>query len=72
MAQPAEFPKYLMIINGKKKFLNLKDAAEVNDAGFGRIEFGEYVLAENFIPSEMTDEHKTLIRNFGDRLHVKK
>ncbi len=72
MAQPAEFPKYLMIINGKKRFLSLKDAAEVNDAGFGRIEFGEYVLSENFEPSDLTDEHKTLIKNFGGRLHVKR
>ncbi len=72
MAKPTEFPKYLMIINGNLKFLSLRDAAEVNDSGFGRIEFGKLVLSENFTVSEMSDEHKALIRSFGDRLHVKK
>ena len=72
MAQPGEFPKYLMIIRGQKMFLSLIKAAEIYDEGFVPVEFGEYVLSSDFIPSELTDEHKTLIKNFGGKLHVKK
>ncbi len=67
MAKPAEFPKCLMIINGRMKFLSVKEASEAYNSGFGHVEFGEYVLAEDMSVSVMQDEYKKFVADYADK-----
>lgn len=72
MVQPTQFPLYLMIVNGIKKFLTLKEAGEAHDSIFGKIEFGEYVLAADFSVRVLTDDDKKLISDFADKTRSRK
>jgi hypothetical protein len=62
-----EFPKYLMKINGQRKFLSLRDAYVAYDSGFDKVKFGIYVLEKDFSVRKMTEEDAEKISNFADK-----
>lgn len=67
MSESTDFPKYLMKINGNRKFLTFRDAYVAFDSGSNRVEFGRYVLNENFSVRKMTDEDMTKISETADK-----
>ena len=72
MSQSNEFPKYLMKINGERKFLSLRDAYVAYDSGFTHVEFGRYVLNEDFSVRKMTIEDTSKISNAADKYGASK
>jgi len=72
MSKPAEFPKYLMKINGERKFLSFRDAFVFYDSGSLLVEFGRYVLNEDFSVRKMTDEDRTKISRSADNYSASK
>lgn len=72
MSEPRQFPKYLMKINGKRKFLSFRDACVAYDSGLVKVEFGRYVLNEDFSARKMTKEDKTKIRKAADEYCARK
>lgn len=72
MSQSAGFPKYLMKINGGRKFLPFGEAYVAYDSGSARVEFGRYVLNEDFSVRKMTDEDKSKISDAADKYSASK
>jgi hypothetical protein len=67
MSEPDAFPKYLMKINGNRRFLPFNEAYTIYDSGSARVEFGHYVLNEDFSVRRMTDEDRLRISNAADK-----
>ena len=63
-----KFPKYLMKVNGKRRFLNLKEAAEAYDSLFDRASFGRYVMKSDFRVRLFCRKDKLKIRKVADKL----
>lgn len=70
--EKADFPKYLMIVNGVEKFRDLRQAAEAYDCGFGDVKVGGYVLNENFELRKLTTADVQAISNAADKYRSKK
>ncbi len=66
MSEKTEYPKYLMKVNGDRKFFPFAEAAAIYDSGHERVEFGRYVLNEDFSVRKMTDEEKWKISRAAD------
>ncbi len=61
MDKQSEFPKYLMKIDGQRKFLTFHEAAAAYDSGSARVKFGRYVLNADYSARKMTPEDKDRI-----------
>ena len=76
MNEPAvatsEFPKYLMEIDGKKKFFTIRDAGVWYDNGFMRVEIGGEVLEADFSVREITKEEREKISEIADEYSASK
>jgi hypothetical protein len=72
MGQSADFPKFLMKIGGNRKFLSLSEAYIAFDSGFLYVEFGRYVLNEDFSVRKMTEEDKKKISDAADEYSASK
>lgn len=66
------FPKYEMIINGKKKYLSLQDAGIVYDNGFVQVEIGDNVLESDFTVRNITKKEEREIANIADEYSANK
>jgi hypothetical protein len=62
-----KFPKYLMKINGQRKFLSFERAYVMFDSGSDQVEFGRYVLEADFSVRKMTDEDREAISEAAER-----
>ena len=60
------FPKYLMKINGERKFMTFQEAYRAYDFNFAAVDFGRYVLNADFSVRKMTDEDKENISKAAD------
>ncbi len=67
MSEPRQFPKYLMKIDGERKFLSFRDACVAYGSGLVKVEFGRYVLNEDFSAREMTEQDKLEIERAADK-----
>ena len=67
MSEPTNFPRYLMKINGNRRFLPFNEAYAIYDSGFAKVEFGHYVLNEDFSVRRMTNEDRSKISNAADK-----
>ncbi len=67
-----DFPKYLMKIDGERKFLSFRDAYVAYDLGFVPVEFGRYVLNADFSVQKMTEEDKSEISYAADKYNAGK
>ncbi len=56
------FPYYLMVIDGIRKWMTLSDAAAIHDSGLQRVEIGGYVMESGMIEREMTIDDRRKIR----------
>ena len=72
MSEPTDFPKYLMKINGNRKFLTFHEAYVAYDSGSANVEFGRYVLSEDGSVRAMTDEDKSKISEAADKYSASK
>jgi len=72
MNQSAEFPKYLMKIDGDRKFLSFRNASVAYNSGHARVEFGIYVLNEDFSVRKMTSEDQSNISTAADEYSASK
>lgn len=72
MSQSDKFPKYLMKINRERKFLTFREAYVTYDSGLAQVEFGRYVLNEDFSVRKMTDEDKSKISDAADEYSASK
>ncbi len=72
MSQLENFPKYLMKIGGERNFLSFREAYVAYDLGFALVEFGRYVLNEDFSVRKMTDEDKSKISDAADAYSASK
>jgi hypothetical protein len=61
------WPKYLMKINGRRQFLTLGEAGRAYDNGMVSVEFGRYVLSEDFSVVPMNDTDRKEISDAADR-----
>lgn len=66
MDKQSEFPKYLMKIDGQRKFLTFHEAAAAYDSGSARVEFGRHVLNEDLSIRKMTQEDRGGISRAAD------
>lgn len=66
------FPKYLMKISGKRKFLPFAEAVTAYASGMAEVSFGRYVLHADFSVEEMTQADKTKISEATDRYEAAK
>jgi len=66
------FPRYLMKIDGKRKFLSLGEAAVAYDSGLVRVSFGRYVLHEDFTVVPMSEKDKRRISDAADEYSANK
>lgn len=62
----SEFPLCLMKVNGERKFMTFREAYVTYDSGFAKVEFGRYVLNENFTVRLMTKEDRQKISDAAD------
>jgi len=67
-----DFPKYLMVIDGKLHFVPFREAYVAYDNGFVPVEFGQYVLNHDFSVREMTEEDKSKISDAADEYSASK
>ncbi len=66
MSDSDQFPKYLMKINGDRRYLSFGEACAAYDSGTRKVEFGRYVLDSDFRVREMTDEDRSKISRGAD------
>lgn len=64
--QQGEFPKYLMTIDGDRRFLSFHEAAAAFDSGSHQVKFGRYVLGVDFRVRKMTQEDRDKISRAAD------
>lgn len=67
-----EFPKYEMIINGRREFLRRSEAVRAYDNGFVKVAFGSLVLNEDFSTRPLTDADKAIISDAADEYSASK
>lgn len=72
MSESANFPKYLMKINGNRKFLTFKEAFVAYDSGSADVKFGQYVLKEDFSVRKMNDDDRSRIIKAADEYSASK
>lgn len=72
MSQSAKFPMYQMKINGNRMFLPFEQAYVVYNSGSTQVEFGRYVLNEDFSVRKMTKEDKSKISDAADQYSASK
>ena len=68
----SQFPKYLMIVNGKHELLPLGRAAAAYDSGLVPVSFGDLVLEKDGSTRSMTDEDKARISDAADEYSASK
>lgn len=61
-----------MVINGGRIFLPFRDAYVAYDSGQARVEFGEYVLNEDFSVRKMDDDDQRKISHAADEYSASK
>ena len=66
------FPKYEMIINGRREFLCRHEAARAYDSGFVKVSFGSLVMSEDFSTRPLTDADKATISDAADEYSASK
>lgn len=64
--QPPEFPKFLVIVDGRKQYLKLGLAAQALNNGFARVEVGREVLEADFTIRPITVDERRRIDNIAD------
>ena len=62
-----DFPKYLMKVDGERKFFNFREAYVMYDSGSINVEFCRYVLNADFSVRKMTNEDKAKISEAADK-----
>lgn len=67
-----EFPKYLMRVNGERRFLTFRNAYIALNSGFDHVTFGRYVLNEDDSVRKMTGEDRSKISNAADKYSASK
>lgn len=67
-----EFPKYLMVVDGKQKFLSFHEASVAYDSGWARVEFGHLVLESDFSVRDMTDAERAKLSEAADEYGASK
>ena len=67
-----EFPRYEMIINGRREFLRRSEAVRAYDSGFVKVSFGSLVMNEDFSTRPLTDADKTIISDVADEYSASK
>lgn len=58
--------RYLMIINGERKWLPIEEAGVAYDNGFVPVTIGGYVLVGNFIERKITNTERRKIVAIAD------
>ena len=61
------FPKFLMKINGERKFLSFRETYVAYDSDLISVEFGRYVLNADFSVRKMTKEDEKKIIEAADK-----
>ena len=61
------FPKYLMKIDGQRKFLSLSEAGRAYDSGFTKVDFGRYILNADFTVRPMEESDRVNISEAADK-----
>lgn len=72
MGQTTDFPKYLMKINGNRKFLSFREAYVAYNSGSAEVEIGSYVLNEDFSARKMTVADRSKISGASDAYSASK
>ncbi len=67
-----QFPKYLMKIDGNRRYLTFEEAAAAYNSGMSQVEFGRHVLNEDFTVRLMTTEDMSRISCAADRYSASK
>lgn len=67
-----DFPKYLMKVNGDRMFLTFREAYVAYNSGSDKVEFGRYVLDENFHVRKMTEEDRDKISDAAEAYDASK
>lgn len=70
--RPAEYPQYLMWINGERRFLSLREAGIVYDSGYDQIEIAGEVMESDGKIRSITDEERRRISEIADRVSSSK
>jgi hypothetical protein len=64
--QKPKFPRYLMWVDGKGKFMPIQEAGVNFDSGWSKVEIGGLVLEEGFIARKITGEERLEISRIAD------
>lgn len=62
-----DFPKYLLKVDGQRKFYTFAEAYVLYDSGMVKVEFGRYVLYEDFTVRKMDESDKSAISKAADK-----
>ena len=69
--QDPEFPRYLLVVNGRSVFYTLHDACVIIESGFGGVTIGNFVLYADFTACPMTTEEKRKLTEEATRYGLK-
>lgn len=61
-----DFPLFLIIVDGKKKFVPLKEAGILFDSGWQQVDTGGLMLEKDFSVRPMTKEEERAVSNTAD------
>jgi len=70
--QNPEFPRYLLVVNGRSVFYTLHDACVIIESGFDGVTIGDLVLNADFTACPMTKEDKRKVIEEAERYGLKK
>jgi len=64
--EKSKFPLYLMVFDGKNRWLNINAAGRLYDYGFAPVSIGGRVMEEDGTEREITDEERQRIVDIAD------
>ena len=67
-----EFPKYLIIVDGKGFYVPFRQAGGLANSYFQKVEIGGLVLEEDFSIRLMTEEEYNSVVDLADRIDERK
>jgi hypothetical protein len=62
----SDFPKYMIITDGKRQWLPLRQAGVAWDNGWARVEMGSFVLEADGSERPITDSERAEIQDIAD------
>jgi hypothetical protein len=71
-ATESKFPKYLMNIDGKRRFMPMREAGTNYDSSWSSVEICGLVLEEDFSVRDIIPEERSRISFIADRCSAEK